>query len=128
MLSQLGASLNRHRALLDDQPIPRSPLRDRSSHSFNGGKICVTVGQRRRAYTNEDRVSPGNGVFGRAEMQAASLSNRLDYVLKMGFEERHNSVLQFREFLDVAFAAEDIVADLRQTGGGRETHVPRTYD
>jgi hypothetical protein len=46
----------------------------------------------------------------------------------MRLKQRHASALQFREFLAVAFAAEDFVTDLRKASRGRKAHITCTND
>jgi hypothetical protein len=113
VLSQLCAGLNRDGAFLNDQPISRGTLCDYSSDSFDGRKIRIAVGQRRRSHANEDYVSPNNTFFRGSEMQSARFSNALDNVLEIGLKKWHDAILQFRELFDIAFTAEDVMPDLR---------------
>ncbi len=125
---QLSAGLDRYRALFDHQAIARRTFCDRSRDTFNGGKVGVAVRKRRRSHTDEDRVSPRNRLFGGPEAQPASLSDALDHVLQVWLKQRHDAILQFGEFFDVAFTAENVVADLGQTSSGRQTYITRAND
>src|ERR1039458_5836501 len=125
---QLSASLDGDRALFDHQPISRRTLGDGSRDSFDGGKVRITVRERRRSNTNEDRFSPSDCVFRGSELETAGFAGSLDDVLQVGFEERHRTVLQFRELFEVALAAEYVVADLCQASSRCETYITRAND
>src|ERR1039458_8942866 len=101
---------------------------DGARDSFDGGEVRVTVGQRRRSHTDEDRFSPCNRLFGRPEAQPASLSDGLDHVLQVWLKQRHHASLEFGKFFEVAFAAENIMANLCEASGGRETYVAGAND
>src|ERR1700722_6013865 len=128
MLSQLRSSLNRHRALLDDQSISGRTLGNGSRDSLDRRQIGIAIGQGRGSYADENRVSPGDGVFGRAKMQPPRLAHALDHPFQMRLEQRHPSALELGKLLGVAFTAKDVVSDLREASRRRQTHVTRAYD
>src|SRR5579863_2776803 len=123
MLPQLRAGLNRNGTLFDDQAVSGCTFCNSSRDSFDGGEIRIAIGQWRRSHADEDRISPSNCFFRGPEMQSASVSNAIDNVLEMRLKKRRNSTLQLREFFDVGFTAEDVVADLCQASRGCETNV-----
>jgi hypothetical protein len=43
-------------------------------------------------------------------------------------KQRHDAILQFRKFVDVAFTAENVVPDLRQTSSCCQTYITRAND
>jgi hypothetical protein len=46
----------------------------------------------------------------------------------MGLKKWHNTILQLREFFGITFAAEDVVADLRQASRRGKTNIACTND
>src|ERR1039458_3359084 len=125
---QLSAGLDGDRAFFDHQPISRRTLGDGSRDSFDGGKVRITVRERRRSDTNEDRFSPRDCVFRGSELETASFASGLDYVLQVRLEDLPRPVLQFRELFEVALTAEYVVADLCQASSGSETYITRAND
>src|ERR1700730_2403342 len=99
-----------------------------SGDSLDGGKVRITVWQRWRSYTDKDRFSPGDRFIGRPKAKTARFSHALDNVLQMRLKQWHPPNFQFAKLFEVAFAAEDIVADLGQASSGRQTYVARAND
>src|SRR5580658_2795034 len=125
---KLSTGLNGYGTLLDHQPIPGRMFCDCSRDTFDGRKVGISIRKRRRSHTDEDRFSPCNRLFGGPEAQSAGFSDAFDNVLQAWLKQWHHASLEFRKFFEVAFAAENIVADLGQASGGRETYVARAND
>ena len=55
--------------------------------------------------------------------QSTRLARGPDHILKMGLEDWHHAPLQLSQFLEIAFTAKHVVADLRQASRGRKSYV-----
>ena len=123
MPAELRTGLYWYGAFFYDQAIPGCALCDHPSDSLDSTEVGVAVRQGRSSYANKDRATPINCLFGRPEAQPAGLSSRFDNVLEVRLEKRHDAILQLGKFVDITFAAKDIMTDLREAGGGRQTYI-----
>src|SRR5580692_10012933 len=126
MPAELRTSLYWYGTFFYDQSIPGCALCDHPSDALDSTEVSVAVRQGWSSYTNKDSATPINCLFGGSEAQPAGLSSRFDNVLEVRLEKRHDAILQFGKFVDIAFAAKDIMADLRKAGGGGQTYITCT--
>lgn len=128
-LGHLVAGADRHGAFVHDNLVAGHGCRDLPGHGLDKAQIDRAVRLRRRGHGDEDHVGILDAVLGGGGKAEAAGG---DVVLHQFGEARlvNGQAAGLKEFdlLRVAIDADDVMADLGETGTGDETHVASADD
>ena len=120
---QLPTGLHRHSALFDNQTVSRRVLGNRAGHPIDSGEIGLAAFQRRCAHANKDRVSAVDGILRGPKLKPPGSTIAIDQLREERLKKWQLPVLEPRQFLNIGFRAEYVVAKFRQArSGGKFRH------
>src|ERR1700677_1934703 len=114
----------RHGAFLDYE-LGRSGFGcDQARHVVDGAKISIPVWQRRRAHTDENRITERHrvGCVG-AKVEPALFVGLRNYVLKARLIDRNPARFQRTDLACIAVGAHNLVPDFRKTGPRHQADI-----
>jgi hypothetical protein len=125
---ELLVGVDRHGALLDQQPVAVHVLRHLAAHLLDVGQVGGAAVAGRGAHRDEDHFRELGALFdGAREVQAAGRHVALDQLLQPVLVDGHLELLEHLDLVLVVVHAQHVVAPVRETGARHQSDIARAH-
>src|SRR5258706_8844154 len=128
MLPEALCRLHRHGAFFDHEAVAMRSRRDGARDGLNGAQIGFAIFQWGRADAYKNCISLLDSFGRRDESQTARLGVAFHEQIQMGLEKGQAASIEILEFAQIIIRTENLMANFRETSGGRQANITSTDD